>query len=224
MRCCRCCSGYHPASGWRSCCTTCSGFRSTRSPRRSGRPIGTCRQLARRAREKFTATTPRLTDVADAEHQLVTERFITACANGDLEALTAVLDPTVWGVGTDSRLSPPRRLRSTTGPTRWVETCFAIWDTARRWSTVRSVSQCCSPSRTDRLFAVIVLTVRDNLMSQDRGDGRPDGSSPTVGDGRAAPAYSVVVEINSWAASARCRSCTPVRWQSRRHRRPRRRH
>ncbi|MET0993809.1 MAG: RNA polymerase sigma factor SigI, partial [Mycobacterium sp.] len=65
-----------------------------------GRPVGTCRQLARRARVKFTSTSPRLTDVADAEHQLVADRFITACANGDLEALTAVLDPTVWGVGT----------------------------------------------------------------------------------------------------------------------------
>src|ERR1700742_3677788 len=48
-----------------------------------GRPVGTCRQLARRAREKFSTSTPRLADVADAEHQLVTERFITACANGD---------------------------------------------------------------------------------------------------------------------------------------------
>ena len=34
------------------------------------------------------------------EHQRVTEKFITACANGDLQALAAVLDPTVWGVGT----------------------------------------------------------------------------------------------------------------------------
>ena len=65
-----------------------------------GRPVGTCRQLARRARGKFTAAGPKLTDVADAEHQLVTEKFITACANGDLEGLTAVLDPSVWGVGT----------------------------------------------------------------------------------------------------------------------------
>ena len=65
-----------------------------------GRPVGTCRQLARRARGKFATATPRLTDIDAAEHQLVTERFITACAGGDLEALTAVLDPSVWGVGT----------------------------------------------------------------------------------------------------------------------------
>jgi RNA polymerase sigma-70 factor, ECF subfamily len=65
-----------------------------------GRPVGTCRQLARRARSKFTAAQPKLSDVASTEHQLVTEKFITACANGDIAALTAVLDPTVWGVGT----------------------------------------------------------------------------------------------------------------------------
>jgi RNA polymerase sigma-70 factor (ECF subfamily) len=63
-----------------------------------GRPVGTCRQLARRARSKFADASPRLTDVTDVEHRIVTEKFITACANGDLEALTAVLDPTVWGV------------------------------------------------------------------------------------------------------------------------------
>src|SRR5215217_4122036 len=65
-----------------------------------GRPVGTCRQLARRARTKFADASPRLTDVSDIEHQAVTEEFITACANGNLEALTAVLDPTVWGAAT----------------------------------------------------------------------------------------------------------------------------
>src|SRR4029077_16561185 len=65
-----------------------------------GRPVGTCRQLARRARAKFSDASPRVSDVSDLEHQLVTEKFITACTNGDLEALTAVLDPTVWGVAT----------------------------------------------------------------------------------------------------------------------------
>jgi RNA polymerase sigma-70 factor, ECF subfamily len=85
-----------------------------------GRPVGTCRQLARRARAKFTAAAPRRTDVTDVEHQLVTEKFITACANGDLAALAAVLDPTVWGVATF--LGEPARApqinhgRDTVGP------------------------------------------------------------------------------------------------------------
>jgi RNA polymerase sigma-70 factor, ECF subfamily len=65
-----------------------------------GRPVGTCRQLARRARTKFTLEQPKSSDVPVAEHQLVTEKFITACADGDLAGLAAVLDPTVWGVGT----------------------------------------------------------------------------------------------------------------------------
>src|SRR2546423_1831068 len=65
-----------------------------------GRPVGPCRQLARRAGAKFPRASLRLADVSDSQHQVVTDRFITACANGDLQALTAVLDPTVWGVGT----------------------------------------------------------------------------------------------------------------------------
>jgi RNA polymerase sigma-70 factor (ECF subfamily) len=65
-----------------------------------GRPVGTCRQLARRARTKFTLAQPKPSEVPAAEHQLVTEKFITACADGDLAGLAAVLDPTVWGVGT----------------------------------------------------------------------------------------------------------------------------
>jgi RNA polymerase sigma-70 factor (ECF subfamily) len=76
-----------------------------------GRPVGTCRQLARRARAKFAdsaGSRPRPSDVTDVEHRIVTEKFITACANGDLAALTAVLDPTVWGVATFVGGAPPQ--------------------------------------------------------------------------------------------------------------------
>ena len=48
--------------------------------------------LARRARAKFSSASPRA-DVNEFEHQAVTEKFITACATGDLNALAAVLDP-----------------------------------------------------------------------------------------------------------------------------------
>jgi RNA polymerase sigma-70 factor (ECF subfamily) len=65
-----------------------------------GRPVGTCRQLARRARTKFADASPRRADISEVEHRIVIDKFIAACANGDLEALTAVLDPTVWGVAT----------------------------------------------------------------------------------------------------------------------------
>ncbi len=62
-----------------------------------GRPVGTCRQLARRARIKITSAVPSPLPVSADEHREVTERFIIACGTGDLAALTAVLDPTVWG-------------------------------------------------------------------------------------------------------------------------------
>ncbi|OBF36840.1 RNA polymerase subunit sigma [Mycobacterium sp. ACS1612] len=73
-----------------------------------GRPVGTCRQLARRARTKFADSAARPSDVTDVEHRIVTEKFITACANGDLESLTAVLDPTVWGAATFVGGGPPQ--------------------------------------------------------------------------------------------------------------------
>ena len=73
-----------------------------------GRPVGTCRQLARRARAKFKESSSRPVDVTDVEHRIVAEKFITACTNGDLESLTAVLDPTVWGVATFVGAGPPQ--------------------------------------------------------------------------------------------------------------------
>ncbi|HEY9304130.1 MAG TPA: RNA polymerase sigma factor SigI [Mycobacterium sp.] len=65
-----------------------------------GRPVGTCRQLARRARAKVHSVQPAVVDGAAAEHQLVIERFITACSNGDFQALAAALNPSIWGAAT----------------------------------------------------------------------------------------------------------------------------
>ena len=77
-----------------------------------GRPVPTCRQMARRARLKVGAgggagdgadaglggvPAGRRLAVAAAEHQQVAEQFIRACANGDLEGLLQILDPSVWG-------------------------------------------------------------------------------------------------------------------------------
>jgi RNA polymerase sigma-70 factor (ECF subfamily) len=63
-----------------------------------GRTAPSCRQLARRARQKIAASQGGARfDVASAEHRLVTEKFIAACANGDLSGLLAVLAPDAWG-------------------------------------------------------------------------------------------------------------------------------
>jgi RNA polymerase sigma-70 factor (ECF subfamily) len=63
-----------------------------------GRPSTACRQLASRARRKIRNS--RGIDrvpVEPAGHRAITRRFITACANGDLDELVAVLDPNASG-------------------------------------------------------------------------------------------------------------------------------
>jgi RNA polymerase sigma-70 factor, ECF subfamily len=128
-----------------------------------GRPVGTCRQLARRARGKFATATPRLADVADVEHQLVTERFITACANGDLEALTAVLDPTVWGAGTilgDG--APPPQVNH--GPDEVGRNLLRYLGHGATLVSGPVGEPVLLAFSDRRLFAVIVLTIRDNLV------------------------------------------------------------
>jgi RNA polymerase sigma-70 factor (ECF subfamily) len=63
-----------------------------------GRTPQACRQLARRARVKIGVATGAGVLGADGEqHRLVTDRFIAACATGDLAGLLAVLDPAVTG-------------------------------------------------------------------------------------------------------------------------------
>ncbi len=128
-----------------------------------GRPVGTCRQLARRARGKFTGASPRLTDVADAEHQLVTERFITACANGDLEALTAVLDPAVWGIGTIlGEGAPPPQVNH--GPDEVGRNLLLYLGHGATLVSGPVGEPVLLAFADRRLFAVIVLTVRNNFV------------------------------------------------------------
>jgi RNA polymerase sigma-70 factor, ECF subfamily len=130
-----------------------------------GRPVGTCRQLARRARAKFALAQPKPADVAVAEHQLVTEKFITACANGDLQALAAVLDPTVWGVGTVlADPAPPPQINH--GP---HDVAVNLLRYLGPGVTVVSgpVGQPVLLAFAERrLFAVIVLTIGDHLVTK----------------------------------------------------------
>jgi RNA polymerase sigma-70 factor (ECF subfamily) len=63
-----------------------------------GRTPQACRQLARRARAKITsAPGGAISEPAGAQERIVTERFIAACATGDLDGLVSVLDPAVTG-------------------------------------------------------------------------------------------------------------------------------
>jgi RNA polymerase sigma-70 factor, ECF subfamily len=130
-----------------------------------GRPVGTCRQLARRARAKFAVAQPKPGDVPIAEHQLVTEKFITACANGDLQALAAVLDPTVWGVGT-VLTDPPLPPQINHGPhdvavnlLRYLGPGVTVVSGPAGQPVLLAFYQ-------RRLFAVIVLTIGAQLVTK----------------------------------------------------------
>ncbi|WP_285032501.1 RNA polymerase sigma factor SigI [Mycolicibacterium sp. lyk4-40-TYG-92] len=130
-----------------------------------GRPVGTCRQLARRARAKVAGTDLRADEVEASEHQLVTEKFITACAGGDVQALAAVLDPTVWGVGTVLS-DPPIPPIVNHGPQRVAENLMLYLGPG---TTVVAgpLGQPVLLAFADRqLFAVVVLTIRDGLVAK----------------------------------------------------------
>ena len=152
-----------PASGWRSCCTTCSGCRSTRSPRRWAGPSAPA--ASSRVAHGRSSPPPRRGSPTSPMPNISSSprRFITACANGDLEALTAVLDPTVWGVGTVlAEPAPPPQVNH--GPDAVGRNLLRYLG---RGATLVSgpVGQPVLLAFADRrLFAVIVLTVRDNLF------------------------------------------------------------
>jgi RNA polymerase sigma-70 factor (ECF subfamily) len=130
-----------------------------------GRPVGTCRQLARRARAKFSTARPKLSEVPSAEHQLVTEKFITACANGDIAALTAVLDPTVWGVGTVlADPAPPPQVNHgpqavATNLMRYLGPDVTVVSGPAGQPVLLAFAE-------RRLFAAIVLTIRGRLVTK----------------------------------------------------------
>jgi RNA polymerase sigma-70 factor (ECF subfamily) len=130
-----------------------------------GRPVGTCRQLARRARTKFSTARPKLSEVASAEHKLVTEKFITACANGDIAALTEVLDPTVWGVGTVlADPAPPPQVNHgphavATNLLRYLGPEITLVSGPAGQPVVLAFAE-------RRLFAAIVLTIRGCLVTK----------------------------------------------------------
>jgi RNA polymerase sigma-70 factor (ECF subfamily) len=129
-----------------------------------GRPIGTCRQLARRARAKFEVSGPRRTDVP-VEHQLVVEKFITACANGDLQALTEVLDPTVWGKGTIlGDPAPPPQINH--GPHNVATNLLRYLGQGATVVSGPVGEPVLLAYANRRLFAVIVLTVRGNRIAK----------------------------------------------------------
>ena len=98
-----------------------------------------------------------------AEHQHVTDAFITACANGDLETLASLLDATVWGVGTVlADPAPPQQVNH--GP-------HDVAVNLLRYLGPGAIVVGGPPGEPvllafdhGRLFAVVVLTIRDGRV------------------------------------------------------------
>jgi RNA polymerase sigma-70 factor (ECF subfamily) len=77
------------------------GFPFTAVGEMVGRTPTACRQLASRARRSIRADDALASPLAEVDqHQLLAERFIAACAGGDMAELIAVLDPDVVGEAT----------------------------------------------------------------------------------------------------------------------------
>ena len=92
-----------------------------------GRPAATCRQLARRARQKIEEGQGGATfDVGAAEHRQVTEKFIAACASGDLDGLLEVLAPDAWG-DFDAGPDDPRAIGVIRGALRVARHLLHYW-------------------------------------------------------------------------------------------------
>jgi RNA polymerase sigma-70 factor, ECF subfamily len=128
-----------------------------------GRPVGTCRQLARRARAKFSGAAARRADIDGVEHHDVTEKFITACANGDLHGLISVLDPTVWGVGTIlADPAPPPQVNH--GPEEVGRNLLRYLGSGATLVSGPVGEPVLLAFAHRRLFAVVMLTVRSGRI------------------------------------------------------------
>lgn len=129
-----------------------------------GQPAATCRQLARRARQKIADVPLRPHEVHDAEHRQVTERFIRACTNGDLDALLAVLHPEVWGTADFGAGSPiPRQVNH--GPAAVARTLARYWRGATMVPHPFYDHPVLLAYLNRKLFALIELGVEDDLVT-----------------------------------------------------------
>ena len=128
-----------------------------------GRAAPACRQLAKRARQKIAESQPgRQTDVASAEHRAVTEKFIAACANGDLEGLLAVLAPDAWG---DIDLGPGGPvLEGSRGAGRVARNLLRFWGPATLVSQPLAGQPALLGFRDRDLAGVLVLGMRGDLI------------------------------------------------------------
>ena len=125
-----------------------------------GRPVATCRQLARRARQRIESeASGRRFDISAEEHREVTERFIAACARGDLTALVDVLAPDASGeVDLGVSVSAPG---VTHGGHRVAENMIRYWGDATLVPVPGSPFPAVLAFRNRVIASVIVLSVSE---------------------------------------------------------------
>jgi RNA polymerase sigma-70 factor (ECF subfamily) len=139
-----------------------------------GRAAPACRQLAVRARQKILASeVGDRFDVASAQHRLVTDRFIAACATGDLDGLLAVLAPDAWGE-VDSGPGAGRVPEVVTGAGRVAANLLRFWG---RGAVLVSIPAGGQPAvlgfRGRTLAGVLVFTMRGDAIAGVRVIGDP---------------------------------------------------
>ncbi len=125
-----------------------------------GRSAPACRQLARRARQKIAAGRASLgSDAAGSEHRAVTEKFLRACATGDIGGLLEVLDPDAWG---ELVLGPEATTREPviTGAEHVARNLVRFWGEGATLVSLSAVGQPALLGFVDRkLTAVLVLNM-----------------------------------------------------------------
>ncbi|TVZ05942.1 RNA polymerase sigma factor SigI [Trebonia kvetii] len=130
-----------------------------------GRSAPACRQLARRARQKIAAGRASLgADVAGSEHRAVTEKFLSACATGDIGGLLEVLDPDAWG---ELVLGPEatRREPVIIGAERVARNLVRFWGEGATLVSLSAAGQPALLGFVDRkLTAVLVLNMHDERI------------------------------------------------------------
>jgi RNA polymerase sigma-70 factor (ECF subfamily) len=125
-----------------------------------GKPVMTCRQLARRARNKIADAPLRLNDVAPSEHRAVTEKFMAACTTGDVEGLLSVLHPDVWG---DAQFTTGLAPRGAHG-SKAVANGMVLWYGTD--VTMVSHGSVLLAYRNRELYGVLTLTIENDLITK----------------------------------------------------------
>jgi RNA polymerase sigma-70 factor (ECF subfamily) len=135
-----------------------------------GRSAPACRQLARRARQKIAASDPSLSGagsgppVAAGEHRAVTEKFLRACATGDIDGLLDVLAPDAWGELVPGRDTAGREV-VVTGAERVARNLVRFWGEGTTLVSLPGTGQPVLLGFAGRrLTAVLVLVLRNESI------------------------------------------------------------